>query len=161
MYKNLYFNVEESRISVCNTCRSTKYIDIYGSVLGIKMGRSSRSSMIMAHWHGDGGQIFKYENMELCPRPGQIVNIILHNVLIDDKSCVHILAQVRWFAKPSENVLKYYGKPVEAWLRDVYDVEGPSTYIPVQRIKSKFVYAYDRVGGNNVIVVMPRERFLC
>lgn len=161
MYKNLYFNVEESRISVCNTCRSTKYIDIYGSVLGIKMGRSSRSSMIMAHWHGDGGQIIKYEDMELCPRPGQIENIILHNVLIDDKSCVHILAQVRWFAKPNENVLKYYGKPVEAWLRDVYDVEGPSTYIPVQRIKSKFVYAYDRVGGNNVIVVMPRERFLC
>lgn len=117
--------------------------------------------MIMAHWHGDGGQIIKYEDMELCPRPGQIENIILHNVLIDDKSCVHILAQVRWFAKPNENVLKYYGKPVEAWLRDVYDVEGPSTYIPVQRIKSKFVYAYDRVGGNNVIVVMPRERFLC
>uniref|UniRef100_A0A8W8MHA5 Uncharacterized protein n=1 Tax=Magallana gigas TaxID=29159 RepID=A0A8W8MHA5_MAGGI len=81
------------------------------------MGRSSRSSMIMAHWHGDGGQIIKYEDMELCPRPGQIENIILHNVLIDDKSCVHILAQVRWFAKPNENVLKYYGKPVEACCR--------------------------------------------
>uniref|UniRef100_A0A8W8NV72 Uncharacterized protein n=1 Tax=Magallana gigas TaxID=29159 RepID=A0A8W8NV72_MAGGI len=57
------------------------------------MGRSSRSSMIMAHWHGNGGQIIKYEDMELFPRPGQIKNIILHNVLIDDKSCVHILAQ--------------------------------------------------------------------
>lgn len=60
--------------------------------------------MIMAHWHGDGGHIFKYEDMELCPRPRQIENIKLHNVCIDDKSCVHILAQVRWL----QNRVKMY-----------------------------------------------------
>lgn len=55
MYKNFYFNVEESRIFVCNICRLIKYIDIYGLVLGIKMGRSSRLLMIMVYWYGDGG----------------------------------------------------------------------------------------------------------
>lgn len=43
----------------------------------------------------------------------------------------------------------------------MFDRDGPSTYIPVQRIKSKFVFAYDVIRGKNVIVVMPRERFLC
>lgn len=55
MYKNFYFNVEESRIFVCNICRLIKYIDIYGLVLGIKMGRSSRLLMIMVYWYGNGG----------------------------------------------------------------------------------------------------------
>lgn len=161
MYDVLYPNIEESRITVCNTCRSTKYVDIFGSVLGIKLGRSNRSSLINAYWHKDDGQICDYEEMGLAPRPGQIENILLHNVLVDEKSCVHLLARVSWFAKPNEYVLNYYGKPVEAWSCDLFDVQGPSMYIPVQRIRSKFVYAKDEVRGQNVIVVVPRERFLC
>lgn len=47
--------------------------------------------MIMVYWYGDGGQIIKYEDMELCLRLGQIENIILYNVFIDDKFCVYIL----------------------------------------------------------------------
>lgn len=75
--------------------------------------------------------------MGLAPRPGQIENILLHNVLVDEKSCVHLLARVSWFAKPNEYVLNYYGKPVEAWSCDLFDVQGPSMYIPVQRIRCK------------------------
>lgn len=49
---------------------------------------------------------------------------------------MHLLARVSWFAKPNEYVLNYYGKPVEAWSCDLFDVQGPSMYIPVQRIRS-------------------------
>lgn len=80
MYNVLYPNIEESRITVCNTCRSTKYVDIFGSVLGIKLGVSNRSPLINAYWHKDDGQICDYEEMGLAPRPGQIENILLHNV---------------------------------------------------------------------------------
>ena len=50
---------------------------------------------------------------------------------------------------------------MEAWTCDLFDIEGPSMYTPVQRIKSKFVFAKEKVRGQNVIVVMLRERFLC
>ena len=161
MYNTLYPSVGVRSMDICNTCRSVKYVDIFGSVLGVKMGRSSRSSMIIAYWHKEDGQICSYDGMELTPRPGQIQKLIVHNVIINNKSCVHLLARVQWFSKPDEQIFKHYGKPVEAWYSNVYDVEGPSTYIPVQRIRAKFVYAFENIRGKNVIVVMPRERFLC
>lgn len=161
MYGTLYSNAEHRNMHICNTCRSAKYVDIFGSILGVKMGRSSRSSMIIAYWHKDDGQICTYDDMDLTPWPGQIQQLIVHNVIFGQKSHVHLLAKVKWFSKLDEQTFKHYGKPVEAWHSNVFDVEGPTTYIPVQRIKSKFVYAYDKIGGKNVIVVMPRERFLC
>lgn len=117
--------------------------------------------MILAYWNNDEGQIINFDEMELVPRPGQIENILLHNMIVDEKPYVHLLACVKWFSKPTEQIRKYYGKPVEAWTSDIYDVDGPSKFIPVQRIKSKFVYVYDTVRGRKVITVMPRERFLC
>lgn len=161
MYSTLYPSIEESNLFVCNTCRSAKYVDIFGSVLGVKLGRSSRSSMIIAYWHKDDGNICTYDDMELAPHPGQIQKLIVHNVMIGNQSCVHLLARVQWFKKPDEETFKHYGKPIEAWHSNMFDRDGPSTYIPVQRIKSKFVFAYDVIRGKNVIVVMPRERFLC
>lgn len=82
MYSTLYPSIEESNLLVCNTCRSAKYVDIFGSVLGVKLGRSSRSSMIIAYWHKDDGNICTYDDMELAPRPGQIQKLIVHNVMI-------------------------------------------------------------------------------
>ena len=161
MYNTLYSSAEMRNMEVCKTCRSPKYVDIFGSVLGVKIGRSCRSSMIIAYWHKEDGQICSYNDMELTPRPGQIQKLIVHNVIIGNKSYVHLLARVQWFSKPDEQIFKQFGKPVEAWHSNVYDVEGPSTYIPVQRIKAKFVYAFEKIRGKQVIAVMPRERFLC
>lgn len=84
-------------------------MDIFGSVLGVKLGRSSRSSMIIAYWHKDDGNICTYDDMELAPRPGQIQKLIVHNVMIGNKSCVHLLARVQWFKKPDEETFKHYG----------------------------------------------------
>lgn len=161
MYNTLYSSAELRNMDVCKTCRPTKYVYIFGSVLGVKIGRGCRSSMIVAYWHKEDGQIFSYDDMELTPKPGQIQKLIVHNVIIGNKSYVHLLARVQWFSKPDEQIFKQFGKPVEAWHSNVYDVEGPSTYIPVQRIKAKFVYAFEKIRGKQVIAVMPRERFLC
>lgn len=81
MYSTLYPSIEESNLFVCNTCRSAKYVDIFGSVLGVKLGRSSRSSMIIAYWHKDNGNICTYDDMELAPRPGQKYKNLLYTML--------------------------------------------------------------------------------
>lgn len=55
MYNVLYLNIEESRIIVCNICRFIKYVDIFGLVLGIKLGRSNRFLLINVYWYKDDG----------------------------------------------------------------------------------------------------------
>lgn len=35
MYKALYPDFDTNRMTVCSTCRSTKYVDVYGSILGV------------------------------------------------------------------------------------------------------------------------------
>lgn len=35
MYKALYPDFDTNRMTVCITCRSTKYVDVYGSILGV------------------------------------------------------------------------------------------------------------------------------
>lgn len=70
MYNVLYLNIEESRIIVCNICRFIKYVDIFGLVLGIKLGRSNRFLLINVYWYKDDGQICDYEEMGLVFRLG-------------------------------------------------------------------------------------------
>lgn len=158
LYAVIYANVET--FVVCNTCRSTDSVNFFGNLVGTKKGRSNRSSMITAHWVGENGHISSFENMNLKPRPGQVEKIILHNVLIEGVSHVHCLARVKWFSPVNESLQNYYGKPIEIWKADVYEDEGPASFIPIQRIKSKFVHAYQNFQGVNGIVVIPRERFL-
>ena len=98
--------------------------------------------------------------MNLKPRPGQVEKIILHIVLIEGKSHVHCLARVKWFSPANESLQNFYGKPVEIWKANVFEDEGPASFIPIQRIKSKFVYAFQRFQGVDGIVVIPRERFI-
>ncbi|XP_061190105.1 uncharacterized protein LOC133197961 [Saccostrea echinata] len=160
LYQVLYPNVLIENIEVCNTFRSTESINVFGNIIGTKRGRSNRSSMIIAHWYGNNGQISSFENMDLKPRPGQVEKIILHNILIEGKSHVHCLARVKWFCKVNETMKNYFGKPVEVWKANMYEIEGPASFIPIQRIKSKFVYAFENLQGINTIVVIPRERFL-
>ena len=158
LYAMLYENVQN--MVVCNTCRSTQSVNFFGNLIGTKKGRSNRSSMIIAHWFGENGHISTYENMNLKPRPGQVEKIILHNVLIEGKSHVHCLARVKWFSPANESLQNFYGKPVEIWKANVFEDEGPASFIPIQRIKSKYVYAFQRFQGVDGIVVIPRERFI-
>lgn len=72
----------------------------------------------------------------------------------------HILAKVTWFKGLDDSIRYYSGKPVEVGYRRQYEQEGPSMYIPVDRIKSKFVYATDILMGKDINVVCPRERYI-
>lgn len=49
MYFKLYPNVPHCSMVVCMSCRSVKDVSIFGSVLGVKNGRSSRSSVVVAN----------------------------------------------------------------------------------------------------------------
>lgn len=64
MYGILYFNVEYRNMYICNICWFVKYVDIFGFIFGVKMGRSSRLFMIIVYWYKDDGQICIYDDMD-------------------------------------------------------------------------------------------------
>ncbi|KAL3884915.1 hypothetical protein ACJMK2_025014 [Sinanodonta woodiana] len=87
--------------------------------------------MILAHWSDGDCKIAGCNAVDLTPRP-----------------------------ELDESLKNMYGKPVEVWRSDSFEREGPAVFIPVQRIKSKFVYAYKTIKSKKVIIVCPRDRYL-
>ncbi|KAL3870769.1 hypothetical protein ACJMK2_038828 [Sinanodonta woodiana] len=116
--------------------------------------------MILAHWSDGDCKIAGCNAVDLTPRPGQIEKLLLHNLFLDGKMCLHLIAKVIWFTELDESLKNMYGKPVEVWRSDSFEREGPAVFIPVQRIKSKFVYAYKTIKSKKVIIVCPRDRYL-
>lgn len=94
---------------------------------------------------------------DLSPHRGQIVKFLEHSIIMIGTVKSHILAKVTWFKGLNDSIRYYFGKPVEVYYRRQYEQEDPSMYIPVHRIKSKFVYATDILMEKDVIVVCPRE----
>lgn len=78
-----------------------------------------------------------------------------------NQSCVHFLTIVQWLKKRDEETFKHYGKPTETWHSNMLDRDGPSTHIPVQRIKSKFVFAYDVIRGKMLLLLFLEKKMLC
>lgn len=68
----------------------------------------------------------------------------------------HLFAVVQWFEHhPFRNRL---GDPVELWCYDLYESIGPASYLPVQRIQSKFVAGKDVFNQETLLVVMPLQQ---
>ena len=65
----------------------------------------------------------------------------------------HIFSVVNWFeSHPSRNLL---GDPVELWCHELHESIGPASFLPIQRIYSKFVAAVDKFDEETLLVVMP------
>ena len=156
MYSFLYGN---DSFQLCTSVKFGNELYLNGSVLGSKNSRSIRSSFILAFWSIGNGQL-AHTCSDLSPHPGQIVNFVEHSIIMNGTTKTHFLAKVNWFKGLDDSIRYYYGKPVEVWYKRQYEQEGPSMYIPVHGIKSKFVYATDCLMGKDVIVVCPRERYL-
>ena len=80
------------------------------------------------------------------------------NIKVENQYVTCILAAVRWFqSRPDRHSI---GAPVEVWCKNLFELEGEATFIPIQRIHAKFVPAVDKVKGENVLVVCPLVRKL-
>ncbi|XP_028418156.1 uncharacterized protein LOC114543322 [Dendronephthya gigantea] len=85
----------------------------------------------MARWCSLGGVIDK-AGTDL--RPGVIDYILEQSIEVNDNRVKCILAAVRWFSvHPQRHKL---GSPTEVWCRNVWELDGCASFIPVQRIFS-------------------------
>ena len=111
-------------------------ITVGTTAFGSKMEtRSVRCSKILASWHSRDGSI-NVETFSLTP--GIVRYFFKHAVNLEELSVDHTLACVRW-CKEDDNISEI-GNPVQVWSAE-YVEGGPSCFIPVQRIHSRYTSA--------------------
>lgn len=157
-YKTMYPNLENYFVSE-STWKTTE-LYVADVVYGSKNSRSSRSSYILAYWCGEDGNVLPYQNIGFDARPGQILYFIKHVFYVDGAPYEHHFAFVEWYLQLPDAIKNKYGKPVQVWRNKLYSITGSASFIPVQRIKTKFVYVEKTINAMDVIIVLPRFRAL-
>lgn len=114
----------------------------------------------MAYWYGENGQICPYDKMYDVPRPGEIIYFFKHLLYVNDVCMEHVLCFVEWFTMLGDEERYFFGKPIEICHAKIHDLGGPASFIPVQRLKSKFVSVVEDRFNKEVMVVLPRYRTL-
>ena len=123
-------------------------IEIGGQIIGSRNGCRESLSYIFAKWTGQVGKIM----MDGEERPGQIQYFVHHRICWGGSWHDSLLAAVLWnYSHDMKN--KFDG--VTLWCADHYQNEGPSFYMPVQRIVSLFCPAYDIVDESRVMFPCP------
>lgn len=158
MYSVIFPNYNNNDILVPLSGLKSKTVSVNNSVFGAKYSRSHRSSYITAYWCNDTGNIQPYPNMYLEPQPGIIQYFLKHIIYIKDVPVEHLLAFVEWYLPANYETRYMFGKPVELWRADLCRVVGSASFIPVQRIKSKFVHIPVQIQSRNLLVVVARDR---
>ena len=159
MYQKIFPNNFEE-ITVPHSARKLSDVMLFGDHFGSGIPRSKRSSFVTAFWCGASGEVQDFNTMYLTPRPGKVSFYIRHAVIVNNERYEHILACVEWYLPCSEPMKNFYGKPVELWKNNLFELHKSAKFMPIQRIKSKFVHVPENINGSDVLVVLPRNRFL-
>ena len=159
MYLTLYQgqSIVESEMLRTGVCHTNIHLgnELYAST---KYGRSNRYGGAMASWCGENGAI----DCDATVRPCKIISFMVHNLSIKDEAGnesvkKHVVAKVRWYL-PYPEVSKYKS-PISVWEEKKFVQPGPSMFIPVQRLYSKFGFAVHN-GGRLVIAPLPPHLFV-
>ena len=67
---------------------------------------------------------------------------------------------MEWYLPVDEKTRFTYGKPVEVWKNHLFEVRRSAFFMLVQRIKDKFGIIETKVENRDVVVVLPRDRYL-
>ena len=138
-----------------NTIPSTIYkysqMKLGDEIYGSQNTRTRRSSYILARWCGRSGRIDT-----TCLRPARVIFYVKHSIVYQGSFVPHYFAVCQWFEEhPSRHLV---GDPVELWCQNIYEQLGPASFLPVQRIQSKFVAGEGEVAAETVMFVMPLQK---
>ena len=110
--------------------------------------RLYKHARVMASWVGDEGKI----SLGIS-RPGRVKYFFEHSFVIDKKQYGHCFACVQWFKGYPNNSL--FKNPLSVYYAKVFKLPGPATFIPVQRIQSRFVAINRRYNNVDTVIVCP------
>ncbi len=149
VYKTIYANSNISVRQLSMFIVQFKQLRFSGLRWGSQKSKSEKSSYILAAWNGRDGQIDQV-TVELKPA---IVCYYFKHVINLDSPVTHTFALVKWFA--SHPARHHFGHPVEVFCSNLFEISGPSQFLPVNRINSQFVAGFYQLSEENVLCVLP------
>ena len=151
-YQQLYPDHTDLDHSIPTAITKYSSIEFNGQIWGSEATRSQRSSYVLACWcDRDGG----VDPNTTTLRPGIVSYFFKHYLKPPNSShpMAHIFAYVRWFLPhPLKHTM---GAPVEVWCSKLFEPSGAASFIPFQRIHSKFVAGFQDIEGENLLCVCP------
>lgn len=160
-YMYMYPLVDFNSAVVSPSSLKVTELSISGNIYGSDLSRNNRSSYIVAHWASNDGNIKSFDEMELSPRPGIIKYFLKHTLTIHVTSYEHWLAFCDWFLSVPDHIRFEFGKPLELWHNNLYELAGASSFIPVSRIFGKFVHARLHRHSKDLMVIVPVVKNSC
>ena len=127
---------------------------IWSTTFGSKMQpRGIRSSTILASWLADDGQVL-WDIFLLSA--GTVRYNFKHSTQLGDEHAWHYFACMKWYI-PHKQSGSLYGNPVGVCKNKFYS-GGPSSFMPVQRIFSRFPSVELDLATQKQIVISPINR---
>ena len=138
--------------NLCESIHKFGLLNIWSTTFGSKMQpRGICSGKILASWPTDNGQDVLQETF--CLSAGTVHYYFRHSVKVGDEHLTHYFACVRWYL-PHRESTSLYGNPVRVCENRLYP-GGPSSFMPVQRIFSRFASAEFELEGQKHVAVTP------
>ena len=154
----MYAFVLGQNIIVPNSCCKIYFLKKAGETYGCLQSRNFRSANILVYWVGNDSNIHDLNKIDLTPRPGEVEYFLQQTVYKSNQAFTFILAKVLWLLPVSSQLMEHFGKPVQVWRYQLHERFGPAAFIPVQRIRSKYVHVPTKIRGLDVTIVLPRDR---
>ena len=158
VYRYLYPNLDQRDVVYPHSFQKLKDIIVIEDRYSSKLSRNASSSYIAAFWPTSGGHAASFDEIRFCPRLGTINYFIKHSLLIEGKSYEHWFAHCNWFYPVQHEIRHKFCKPLEIWNRSLFEQFGPSSFILVFRILSKFVDAPYQFWSKDLMVVVLRTK---
>ena len=132
-------------------------VECAGEQYGSRFSRLNRSAYILAKWADQHGGNVNRDATDL--RPGIVLYYVKQTLTIGDRVSTFCFARVQGFQHhPDRFFCGTSGVVPELWCANLFDCFGASTFVPIQRISGKFLPAYDKVNGENVLFVLPLNK---
>ena len=137
-----------SFMSDCIKIYDAVYIN--GKLVGSESShRTGKHCVVQARWADGCGNIAN--NGEV--RPGMVKYCVKHVLdLPSGESKEHVFLVVEWYACFSGNIS--VKPPYSVWCRKTIN-DGPSKYLPIQRVKCRCAWVNSYVGNQPVVIVSP------
>lgn len=148
-YSALYPDINLTACHVNATFKKYQSVCVAGE--GLSSGMESRlykHARIMATWAGEEGETA----LSGC-KPGRVKFYFEHSLQLRNDYRTHFFASVQWFKE--YDIDTHFRNPLSVYYAKVFKQPGPASFIPVQRIQSRFIAVHDKHQNIDILVVFP------
>ena len=153
VYRVMYPDRQTEESNLTETTYKFGSFKIWSNKYGSKMQpRGIHSAKILASWPAKNAQVLQDALFFLSP--GIVQYYFTHSTKLGEEHVMHYFACVRWFLAQEES---YFANPIKI-NKNEFHPGGPASFMPLQRVYSRFASAELELEGQQTIAVAEITR---